>query len=340
MSERNIKITDITQISKKELTKFIEAHPNGNIFQTHLMWSVFNEIPKSHPIDVIATNSSGELEGVLIGYLTRYPLSTSRVVVYGGPIVKDPQIIPDMLRIFEKKVKAISRFPLLIDIRNMWDTSKDREQFFKVGYYYEDHLNYIIPLNRDIQELWYSIPKSRRKNIKRGLSRFMIKEINHIKDLKLAYQLILNTYKKAGVPGPSWDFLKTAFLHLGKTEYLKTFVAYSKETEMPMATRLILLFKDRVYDWYAGSLYTPEAKYSNETLVWKVLEYGATNGFKVFDFGGAGNPQKEYGPREFKKRFNGIEVNWGIYRRTFNPWAFKLITALASIRYPGITKQV
>lgn len=46
-------------------------------------------------------------------------------------------------------------------------------------------------------------------------------------------------------------------------------------------------------------------------MVWQVLEWGATKGYRTFDFGGAGKPGEDYGPRRFKAKFGGTLVNYG-----------------------------
>jgi lipid II:glycine glycyltransferase (peptidoglycan interpeptide bridge formation enzyme) len=49
------------------------------------------------------------------------------------------------------------------------------------------------------------------------------------------------------------------------------------------------------------------------------------NGYKVFDFGGAGIPGKEYGVREFKKQFGGKLVNYGRFEKIYRPAIKKII---------------
>jgi lipid II:glycine glycyltransferase (peptidoglycan interpeptide bridge formation enzyme) len=49
----------------------------------------------------------------------------------------------------------------------------------------------------------------------------------------------------------------------------------------------------------------------NELLAWYILRWGAENGYQVYDFGGAGKPDEEYGVRDFKAKFGGQLVNFG-----------------------------
>ena len=88
---------------------------------------------------------------------------------------------------------------------------------------------------------------------------------------------------------------------------------------------IILCHKDRIYDWYAGS-YREFYKYCpNDIITWEVLLWGKANGFKIFDFGGAGKPEIPYGVRDYKMKFGGELVQFGRYIKVHR----KLLMALA-----------
>jgi len=85
-----------------------------------------------------------------------------------------------------------------------------------------------------------------------------------------------------------------------------------------------LLFKDTIYGWYGGmdraySKYTP-----NELLMWYILEWGVKNGYKVYDFGGAGKPDEDFGVRDFKAKFGGELVCFGRNKKIHVPFLLKL----------------
>jgi serine/alanine adding enzyme len=72
-----------------------------------------------------------------------------------------------------------------------------------------------------------------------------------------------------------------------------------------------LIHKDTVYGWYGGSDRAFSRYIPNDLLVWHILEWGARNGYRVYDFGGAGAPDEDYGVRDFKAKFGGQLVNFG-----------------------------
>ena len=64
----------------------------------------------------------------------------------------------------------------------------------------------------------------------------------------------------------------------------------------------------------------------NDILIWETLRWACANGYKVFDYVGAGNPNKPYGVREFKKQMGGELVDYGRYEKVYHPLKMKIAT--------------
>ena len=80
---------------------------------------------------------------------------------------------------------------------------------------------------------------------------------------------------------------------------------------VPIATSIDLLYKDVIYGWYGGLDRTYKNSMANELLMWHILEWGSKNGYRLYDFGGAGKPSEKYGVRDFKAKFGGDLVCYG-----------------------------
>ena len=93
------------------------------------------------------------------------------------------------------------------------------------------------------------------------------------------------------------------------SDYVKVFVVEIEGTII--GTRVELCFKDLVYDWYAGADDNYKNHYPNDVLPYSILIWGKENGFKSFDFGGAGKPDVPYGVRDHKLKFGGQMVEYG-----------------------------
>ena len=91
----------------------------------------------------------------------------------------------------------------------------------------------------------------------------------------------------------------------------------------PVAVSVELLYKDVIYGWYNGmdraySSYSP-----NELIMWHILRWGAENNYRLYDFGGAGKPDEDYGVRDFKAKFGGDLVNYGRNKYIASPSLYK-----------------
>jgi lipid II:glycine glycyltransferase (peptidoglycan interpeptide bridge formation enzyme) len=122
-----------------------------------------------------------------------------------------------------------------------------------------------------------------------------------------------STYNRVKLPMPDRTLFTESYQQLSKQNILKTFVAVSKKEII--ACRMVLCYGDVVYDWYAGASDKHLDKYPNDFLPWKVMEWGSLNGYKYFDFGGAGKPNMPYGVREHKLKFGGELVEFGRFEK-------------------------
>lgn len=327
-------IVDVEKLGRKEWRDYLLENPVGNIFQSPEIYDVY-KIDYSNRSLGVALLDDERICGLVIGNYTDYFGVASRLSIQGGPICDKIGYVPVLLSSIEN---LFGRFNLtgLVDIKNMWDSSSLINVFNGANYLYEDHLNYIIDLSSS-ENVWSSISKNRRKNIRHAMKKgFIIKDASTRKDVVDSYRLIKNTYNRVSMPVPDAKLFHNALSFLKGSIIWR--IAYLSDE--PVATRIFLTFRDTIYDWYASSLYGENAAFSNELMVWNILEYGCERGFKFFDFGGAGNPAKPYGPREFKRRFGGRQVNFGKYTRVKNDRLFSIAKSIMSFRYKGLNAQI
>ncbi len=199
-------------------------------------------------------------------------------------------------------------------VRNVWDTEYSKSTLSSLGYQYEPHLNYLIDLNRPAKEIWGDIHKPRRKGINRAEKvGIKVRKIKTREEIEDCYKIIEETYKNVRLPLADISLLESAYDKLFDKGLIDFYLA-NLDSEV-VGSRVVLKYRGMVHDWYAGS--KQEINYVNEAVVWHMLsEYAGKE--KVFDFGGAGHPDKPYGVREFKKRFGGEEVDYGRYEKVHN----------------------
>jgi serine/alanine adding enzyme len=295
---------------------FVDAHPDGNIFHTPEMRRVFDGARHHRTSVWSATDVSGRpvamlapVEVTLVGGpLRRW---TSRAVAYGGLLCSDDPVGRDGARLLLSAYRrATGRRTMFTELRHLSDPSSYLGVLEAAGFSHEDHLDFLIDLDRPEETLWGALSKTAQQRVRGGGRKgVVVEEITGEAGVEQTYPLLQKVYTGVGVPLADVSLFRGAQTILHPLGMFKIFAARLGDTIV--GTRYVLLYKDRIVDWYAG-LDRTFAQYSpNEVLVWHVLRWGRDHGYRVFDFGGAGRPDEPYGPREFKAKFGGELVNFG-----------------------------
>ena len=271
------------------------------------------------PVSLAAVESDGkgEILAVLQAVIVRDTAGvvgsiSSRSIINGGPLFvegeKGLEALEKLLNYYEK---FLNNRAIYTQVRNVWDTEYSKSTLSSLGYQYEPHLNYLIDLNRPAKEIWGDIHKPRRKGINRAEKvGIKVRKIETREEIEDCYKVIEETYKNVRLPLADISLLESAYDKLFDKGLIDFYLA-NLDSEV-VGSRVVLKYRGMVHDWYAGS--KQEINYVNEAVVWHMLsEYAGKE--KVFDFGGAGHPDKPYGVREFKKRFGGEEVDYGRYKK-------------------------
>ena len=324
-----IEITNHLDI--KQWSEFVHSHSHGNIFQTPEIAEVYKRTKNYEPIILAAIDTKNDeilavLQAVVIkemsGFLGTF---SARSIIQGGPLFIDGEKGIKALKILmEYYDKIAQKKALYTQIRNMWDTSSISTLLEEMSYRYEGHLNFLVDLTKSKEELWSNLSKKRRNGIRKAEKRgVVIEEMEDKSSISLLYNLIQETYRNAKLPLADLSLFKSTFDVLVPKNMAKFFLANYEDKNI--GTIVVLIYNGIVYDWYAGASrdYLQLCR-PNDILAWYAIEWGSKNGYHTFDFGGAGNPNEEYGVREFKKQFGGKLVNFGRYMKVYSPIKMKI----------------
>ena len=308
---------------EKELNEFVCSHPQGNIFQTYEMAKVYENTRRLEPITLAAVDDSGNICASLVTYLSKEkegilsPFAT-RAVIYGGPLFLGN----------EKGVKAVSSLmdhydavagkkAIFTEIR-MTHEVPELSLIKDKGYVYEDHLNFLLDLNPPVEKLRAQLSKSKKRYINKSLKKGCnVVEVSDMDSVSTAYSILSDTYNRVRLPLADESLFRSVARILVPKGMAKFFLA--RYDGMDIGTIVLLIFKDRGYDWYVGSRRGHSGLYPNDLLAWHAITSCKDHGCSTFDFCGAGKPNKEYGVREFKRGFGGELVNLGRYRKIHAP---------------------
>lgn len=301
------------------------------------MYDIYSQTKNFTPVILIGREENGikallctsvisESSGVK-GWLTK------RSIVVGGPLLSGVNA-KEFLPSYDKYIKDICIYSR---ISNVFDMSKELEGIESLGYEFQKHLNFLVDLTQDENVLWERMHNTRRRQIKRAYRRGLtVKVHDAAENFAEYYDILKANYDRNNLPIHDYSYFERAYNILAAKKYIKFFSAYSGDKLV--AHRMVLLYKDRIYDWFAGSLEEASSLYPNDVLVWEVLKWGNNNNYKLFDFGGAGDPDKEYGVRDFKRKFGGDEVCFGNYMKIHQPNKYRLLKTAISA-YNKIKKQ-
>jgi len=245
----------------------------------------------------------------LSSYLRRL---TSRAIAYGSVLcaagAEGQEALALLLRTYTQEM---NKSLLFTELRNLSALDAIQPVLQEYGFAYEEHLNYLIDLSRPPGDVLQNIGQRTRKHIRRRLRRdeVIVEEVKEREQVAICYNLLQRSYRLAQVPLADRSLFEAAFDLLYPQGMVRFTLA--RVGQSPAAASVELLYKDVIYGWYGGvdrayAAYTP-----NELLTWRILEWGAENGYHVYDFGGAGKPDEKYGVRNFKAKFGGELVCFG-----------------------------
>lgn len=301
-------ITKYELIDRHSWVRFVKHHPQGNVFQTPEMYEVYQCASNIQPY-VVAAVCDGEVEGVLVaqwicngGNIASW--MTSRAIITGGPLAKDND-----LAIIDELVKAYKAIlPLMTiysEIRPIYNSSLLFEHLTTKKWKRIGHYNIVLPLNKDVDELYKQMHKERRRNVQTAIKNGLrFEQVTSTENIQEVIALIHQTYTRKHVPISYLDMFDRVLGILG--DYAHFFACYAADGKM-IAGQIRLSYNELVYAWFAGSDEAYFKQRPNDFLMWNVIVWANEKGYKLFDFGGGGEPGVEYGVRDYKMKY-GCEI--------------------------------
>lgn len=317
---------------------FVKKNENANIFSSPFMNEVFERSKKLKIFPLFAIENDEIMAAVFPvlvktnNYFPQRP--TSRLILYSSPIYQNnPKGIEGVKILLNCLKELAQQKALFLEIRNSEKFPVEGINDILINFEYIPYQNYLIDLSVGPEAIWQSFSTYTRNHINKAKKNNV--EIKHVKDKSAieSFELIKNLYHSKNIP----LFSKKVFIY-AVNELIPRNILQVINAEYEgkiIGTRWGLAYGNILYDWYAGTDYNYGKMYPNELLSWKMMEWGAKNGYKIFDFGGAGIKGKYYGPAKFKEKFHGKLVEYGRYRYISHPFIYRITSKL----YDRITEK-
>jgi hypothetical protein len=259
------------------------------------------------------------------------PKFQARYTVFSSPVFRLPENSQEVYSaVLPRLDKLIKEQCLFAEWRNTEDPTTYSQVFHSNGWEYQPYRNYLVNLKRDEEAIWRSFDRYARGNITKGKNKGISVRIASPREWAIAYKMISALYQARHIPLFDESVFRLAFEELlPKGNLRATFAVVEEKT---VGVRIALLYNGVVLDWFAASDRRYSNFYPNEVLVWEMIRYAVSSGYELFDFGGAGQRGREYGPARFKQKFNGDLVEYGRFRKTHRPALFSTVNFLYEMR--------
>jgi CelD/BcsL family acetyltransferase involved in cellulose biosynthesis len=138
------------------------------------------------------------------------------------------------------------------------------------------------------------------------------------------YALLQELYQRIALPIPPKSLFDSVLSILQEKGLAR--VIGVRDGEKLAAVVVNLCYKDVLIGWYAAGSSAYTRFHCNEYAFWTSFEWGVKNGYKVYDFGGGGQPGEQSGIRSFKEKLGGETRETGSYECVHQRFKHRLAT--------------
>ena len=321
-----------------ELDRFVSATPNASPFQTGFIAKAYSRCPDAEPVVLAVRGRKDQLMASMIGVVFSHGKRPGSVAdrwsrhctVRGTPLSLPNESSEIAVRQLQTTLEETLR-PNSTYIRYYPDRDGPFLDVLREGgHVREDWVNFVVDLAGSEDQILQRMSKQRRKGVQTGLrSGLSITEVESRADLGDLYTILKQAHTRLKIPFQSRELFESIYADLVPKK--RSIMLLAKHSEETLAGRIILVSNEIAYDWYAGSQPRARPLHADEILAWASMLTAKKLGAATFDFGGAGNPHIPYGPREFKRRFGGVETNLGRFTKILHPSKFRVVNAVAGV---------
>jgi FemAB-related protein (PEP-CTERM system-associated) len=199
---------------------------------------------------------------------------------YGGPCAQDGETADKIISECEEVAQELGVD--FIEIR-----SPD-ECYFEIlkrhGFVRrDDYLTFVVDLDKDIDELWKTVPRNKKKKVKSAEKRgVQVIQATDKTDVKIFYKLYLKTMKKLGSPPQHNRFFERMW-DLFYPKNMRLFLAMYENNYI--AGRIVFLHNGIIQHAYSCSPRRDLEVSPNDILQCHIIKWGREHGFNIINFG-------------------------------------------------------
>jgi lipid II:glycine glycyltransferase (peptidoglycan interpeptide bridge formation enzyme) len=245
-----------------------------------------------------------------------------RGIIYGGPLVFDENKTALNFLLVQIKAK-LSKKVIFIEIRNFFDYKKLNPIFFDQGWNFIPYLNFQINTDeKTINDLLSAMKYNRRReiklSIKNGAEYGLAKNVEEVREV---YEILKSLYaERVKLPLPPFDF----FQKFMETDITRVFVVKYENKVIAGSFCTFYPMKNLYTMYYCGHREISKKIFPTSLAVWAAIEFAVKEKIPIVDLMGAGQPDEEYGVRNYKAQFGGDLIEYGRFLNILNPTLYKV----------------
>jgi len=297
-------------------------HRFGTVFHTPFIFDVYSATKGYEAFALFIIDDADSIQAMLLGFIqtvfnTNILNINKRLVLLNSPVYNSKDALDKLLCAYKS---IYLNKGVYTEVRNHYDCQSVSDVYNKHGYRYHEHLNIIVNLLDDEEKLWNDVSTRRRKEIRHGMKeQFTFTQVEP-KDYEDFYNVLSDIYQRAKLPLVDKSFFDALWKR--GSQNVRLLGLYDSETLVGAV--VLLIHKKTVYGLYGGSKAVYYPRRPNDFLFWQVFLWAKQNGFHTYDWMGAGEPNKPYGVRDWKKQFGGEMVCYGRYQLVHSPLKMKI----------------
>jgi hypothetical protein len=335
------KIVVVEEINRNEWRTLLENSSTSSYFQSPECYDFYKTLTFLEPFGY-AVCSDRKIKALVCGYIIANGGSikqylSRRAIVNGGLLLANDIVDGEILELLETLRTNLKDRIIYLEIRNNNNYARYKHLFNRQGFLYEEHLNYIINTSISIGRIreCYSESKNRQlhKAQEQGVVCLLSTQQN---DIDAFYKILSDLYRKK-IQKPL--FPKEFFDNFVNSPNSHLFVV-KKEKTVIGGIACVSLMNKILYEWFVcGDTVNFNHLYPSVVATDSAIEFACNKGFEYFDFMGAGNPNKNYGVRDFKSRFGGQLVEYGRFMYIADNMLYRLGKTIINNRLMRFLRQ-
>ena len=332
--------------NKEEIIKYLES--NEASFMQSPNWGEVKSDWKNEYI--VVEDKKGNIKGVMSLLLRKIPI-VNRYIMYaprGFTCDKhDKETIKELTQKAAEIAKKNKVFVFRLDPDVLNDDEKFKNIIKELGYMTKKNIKditeviqpkYVFRLdlrNKTKEDVLASFESKTRYNVRLATKRGVLIEEGDRKDIKIFYDLLLETSKKDNFRIRPIEYYKKVYDKMGKENVRILFAKYNGEI---LATTFLVKYGNKVWFLYGGANNKYRNYMPNYLIQWTGIKWAIESNCDWYDFRGVSGFKDEkdpqYGVYKFKKGFNPvfmefIDEMYIVYKPITN-FLFKVVEKIRS----------